>query len=143
MNFKRKLKISFFQSDVSYMILDAKDEMVHWNSFRKKRLRKYYLTMYIREAYAVFNETKKVEMDSSFGFSKLWPQNNLLITPCDQCKCVTHEILFLNYMRCITPIKKIWGRNMWCVREQAVLTIWMQFIESYKYQVNPSKGFSR
>ena len=68
--------------------------------------------MYIREAYAVFNETKKVEMDSSFGFSKLWPQNNLLITPCDPCKCVTHEILFLNYMRCITPIKKILGRNM-------------------------------
>ena len=75
----------------------TKDEMVVWDSFGKKRLRKYYLTMYLREAYAVFNETKQVAMDCSFSaFCKLSPQNVLLLgeTPRDQCECVAHENFF-------------------------------------------------
>ena len=76
----------------------AKDEIVVWDSFGKKRLRKYYLTMHLPEAYAFLYETKQVEMDCSFSaFCKLRPQNVLLIghTPRDQCKSVTHEKFFL------------------------------------------------
>ena len=77
----------------------AKDEMVVWDQFGEKRLCKYYLTMYLCEAYAVFKETqqKDEEMCSLSAFCKLRPKYVLLSsgTPEDTCKCQTHENLFL------------------------------------------------
>ena len=55
--------------------------------------------MYLREAYAIFKETRQEdeEMCSLSVFCKLRPKNVLLLsaTPEDTCKCQTHENLFL------------------------------------------------
>ena len=72
MKLKKKF---FFRSDVSYTMPGAKDEIVVSDSFGKKRLRKYYLTMYLRNAYAFLYETKQVEMDCGHKMSCL------LVTP--------------------------------------------------------------
>ena len=71
----------------------AKDEMVVWDEFGKQRLWKYYLTMYIREAYAVFKETRQEDeaMCSMSTFTKLRQRKNALIlsdTLEDTCKYV-------------------------------------------------------
>ena len=96
---KEAVKELFFRSDVSYTMPGAKDEMVVWDEFGKKRLRKYYLTTYLREAYAVFQETRQEdeEMCSFSVFCKLRPKNVLPLsdTPEDTSQCQTHENLFL------------------------------------------------
>ena len=96
---KEAVKELFFRSDVSYTMPGAKDEMVVWDEFGKKRLRKFYLTIYLREAYAVFQETRQEdeEMCSISVFCKLRPKNVLPLsdTPDDTCQCQTHENLFL------------------------------------------------
>ena len=46
---KEAVKKLFFRSDISYTMPGAKDKMVVWDEFGKKRLRKYYLTMYLRK----------------------------------------------------------------------------------------------
>ena len=62
-----------------------------------KRLCKHYLTMYLREAYAVFKEMRQEDEEtcSLSVFCKLRPKNVLLLgdTPEDTCKCQTHENL--------------------------------------------------
>ena len=69
----------------------AKDEIAVWDEFEKKRLRKCYITVYLREAYAVFKETRQEDeqMCSLSAFCKLRPRNILLLsdTPEDTCKC--------------------------------------------------------
>ena len=70
-----------------------KDEMTVWKNGKKQRLRKHYLTMFLREAYAVF---RKIHPSMTIGFStfcRLRTANVLLLknTPKDQCKCKTHE----------------------------------------------------
>ena len=83
----------FFRSDVSYTMPGLKDEMTVWKNGKKQRLRKHYLTMFLREAYAVFRE---IHPSMTIGFStfcRLRTANVLLLknTPKDQCKCKTHE----------------------------------------------------
>ena len=89
---KEAVKEFFFRSEVW-------DEIVVWDEFGKKRLRKYYLTIYLRKAYAVFKDTRQEdeEMCSLSAFCKLRPKNVLLLsdTSEDNCKCQTHENLFL------------------------------------------------
>ena len=97
---KEAVKEFFFRSDISYTMPGAKDEMVVWDEFGKQRLRKYYLTMYIHQVYAVFKETRQEDeaMCSMSTFTKLRPKNVLLLsdTPEDTCKCQTHENQFLS-----------------------------------------------
>lgn len=58
----------------------------------KLKLKKYYLTMYLREAYAIFMEENLDEVSFSL-FCNSRPQNVLLLkdTPYYQCLCQTHE----------------------------------------------------
>ena len=49
----------FFKSDISCTMPGAKEEMVVWDEFGKWTLHKYYLTMYLHEAYAVDKKMKK------------------------------------------------------------------------------------
>ena len=56
---KEAVKEFFIQSDISYTMSGAKDEMVVWDEFGKQQLLKYYLTMYICEVYAVFKVVYK------------------------------------------------------------------------------------
>ena len=43
---------------IRHTVPHAKDEMVVCDSFRKKRLRKYYLTMYLRDILKKFDMSK-------------------------------------------------------------------------------------
>lgn len=87
------VKDFYYRNDISYTAPGMKDEMVIWENGQKVKCRKYFLTMFLREAYAVF---KASHDDFKIGFSKfcnLRPKNVLLLkdTPLDQCKCKTHE----------------------------------------------------
>ena len=77
----------------------AKDETVIWDSAEKKRReRKYYLTMYLRETYAVFKETlADGECFSFSAFCKLRPKHVPLLvdTPKEQCKCQIHKNFYM------------------------------------------------
>ena len=79
---KESVKKFFFRSDISYTMPGAKDEMVIWDEFGKQRLWKYYLTMYIREAYAVFKETRQEDeaMCSMSTFTKFKQKNALILS---------------------------------------------------------------
>ena len=78
---KAEIETFYARSDISYTMPGAKDEIVIWNSAGKKsRERKYYLTMYLREACAVFKETVADGEDCSFSvFCKLKPKNVVII----------------------------------------------------------------
>ena len=96
---KEAIKEFYFRSDISYTMPGMKDQITIWDEFGKQHLQKHYLTMYIREAYAVFKATRpeNEEMCSLSKFYKLRPKNVLLLDdiPEDTCKCQTHENLFL------------------------------------------------
>ena len=63
----------------------------------KVKLRKYYLTMYIDEARAVFCE--EVQNVSYSYFKSLKPYNVLPVglTPREQCKCIIHENIIFKF----------------------------------------------
>ena len=88
----RRMSEDFYlRSDISYTSPGMLDVMTVWNDDGKKKLRKHYLTMYLREAHHIFQQT---HCDISFSvFCKLRPVNVLLLgnSPKDQCKCMTHE----------------------------------------------------
>ena len=48
------LKGFYLRADISYTVPAIKDEMVIWTERGKGRRRKYYLTMFLCEAYSVF-----------------------------------------------------------------------------------------
>ena len=103
----------YLRSDISYTMPGLKDEMTVWINGKKERLRKHYLTMFLREAFAVFDETHP-EINLGFStFCRLRPGNVLLLknTPKDQCKCKTHENfrMKLTALNCdILPDKDCW-----------------------------------
>jgi len=83
----------FSRSDIVYTAPGMRDEITVWKDGKKEKMRKYFLTMFLREAYAVFQE---MHPDINISFSKfcsLRPQNVLLLkdTPTDQCRCRLHE----------------------------------------------------
>lgn len=89
-----KIKAFFFRSDIVYTMPGMKDEMVVWADGIKSRLRKYYLTMFLREAYELYCTANEETSCVSFSkFCSLRPQNVLLLkdSPVDQCKCRHHE----------------------------------------------------
>ena len=47
----------YFRSDIVYTIPGNGDEMTVWDDNGKHKLQKYYLTMYLKEAYAIFLES--------------------------------------------------------------------------------------
>ena len=67
--------------------------MTIWVNGVKSKERKHYMTMFLREEYAIF---KVVHPEVQVGFSKFCecrPQNVLLLhdSPRDQCRCKIHE----------------------------------------------------
>ena len=85
---RAEIETFYTRSDISYMMPGAKDEILIWDlAGKKRREHKYCLTMYLREAYAVFKETVAGVEDSSFSaFCKLRPKTVLLLadTPKEQ-----------------------------------------------------------
>ena len=85
----------YYRPDIVYTMPGMKDEMVVWDKEgNKERKRKYFLTMFLREAYAIYS-SEQSESVSFSKFAKLRPQNVLLLknSPPDQCKCLVHENL--------------------------------------------------
>lgn len=102
----------YYRSDIVYTMPGLKDEMVVWEKGEKKKMRKYYLTVFLREAYAIYKET--VTEDKLVGFSKfcsLRPKNVLLLknTPMDQCKCKHHE----NFRLMLKALKVNYDGGWW------------------------------
>ena len=74
------------------------DEMTIWTKNGKQKVRKHYLTMFLREAYALYldsciNEDEKCSFST---FRNLRPKNIMLMgsSPSRECKCQIHENLF-------------------------------------------------
>ena len=74
-----------------------KDEVTVWENGVKHRMRRYYLTMYLKEAFALFKEKYPECVIGYSTFAKLRPKNVFLLkdTPADQCKCRIHENFIL------------------------------------------------
>ena len=64
--------------------------MIVWTEAGKTKMRKYYLTIYLQEVFAMF---KAENQDCEIGFSSMRPKNVLLLKnqPLDQFKCSIHE----------------------------------------------------
>lgn len=105
------VKDFFHHPDVAYTAPGMKDEVTVWENGVKYKLRKYYLTMFLKEAFALFTEFHP-EITIGFStFAKLRPRNVLLLkdTPADQCKCMKHE----NFMLKLAGLGVIYGNEWW------------------------------
>ena len=90
---EKLVKDFYLREDISYTAPGMKEEMTVWQGGMKLRLRKHYLMMYLKEAFATFKlENPGLEMCFS-RFASLRPKNVLLVkdSPADQCKCSIHE----------------------------------------------------
>ena len=83
----------YFRTDLVYTAPGKDDFVTVREKGEKLKKRKYYLTVFLREAFAMF---KELNPDVKIGFSKfceLRPTNVLLLkeTPHEVCKCQIHE----------------------------------------------------
>ena len=109
---KDKAVNCYYLSDLVYTVPALKDEMTEAG---KTKMRKYYLTMYLREVFAMFKgENKDCEIGFSL-FASLRRKNVLLLKnqPLDQCKCLEHENSYLVSLSSILT-KYDFGR-LYCV----------------------------
>ena len=77
---------------------DMRDEITSWENGTKKHKTKYYLTMFLQEAYKISTELPVSDKGKFSKFCDLHPKNVLLLkqSPADQCKCKIHENLINN-----------------------------------------------
>ena len=80
-------------SDIVYTMPGMKDELTIWEKGVKKCEQKYYLTMFLREAYNIYSNLPITEKVKFSKFCELRSKNVLLLnqSPVDQCKCMIHE----------------------------------------------------
>ena len=86
-----KIESFYYKTDIIYTMPGKGDEMTIWTENGKQKVRKHYLTMFFREAYALYldsciNEDEKCSFST---FRNLWPKNVLLMGnyPSHQCIC--------------------------------------------------------
>ena len=78
----------YYHSDLLYTAKSLKEEMTVWTETGKTKMRKYYLTMHLREVFAMFKgEDLDCEIEFSL-FASLRSKNVLLSNNqlLDQCK---------------------------------------------------------
>ena len=94
------VKDFYTHSDIVYTIQGMKDELPIWEKRVKRRERKYYLTMFLGEAYNIYSNLPITEKVKFSKFCELRPKNILLLnqSPADQCKCMIHEN-FINKLK--------------------------------------------
>ena len=120
------IKNFFFEPDVVYTLPGLKDEKTVWVKGEKQKLRKYYLIMYLKEAFQLF---KLAHPEIKIGFSKfasLLPVNVLLLKdqPSDQCKCRFHENFSLKLKGLnITYADDFWSKHL-CAHDQYDNVCW-------------------
>ena len=114
---KDKIKQFYYRSDIVYTMPGKGDEITIWNE-GKQKLRKYYLTMYLKEAYALYLETCENDSEkcSLSTFCNLRPKNVLLLgdSPKEQCKCQIHENLFLKLEALGYDYESSWWETVLC-----------------------------
>lgn len=89
-----------------------RDEKTFWVNGVKTKLRKFYLTVFLKEAHELYTE---MHPNNHVGYSKfceLRSKNVLLLheTPADQCKCKFHEnfLLKLKALKVTYDSKAFW-----------------------------------
>ena len=72
------------------------DLITVWDDSGKKKLRKYYLTMFSRDVHEVYYQAQDNPVSLS-TFCDLHPKNAFLLadSPKNQCRCLMHENVFL------------------------------------------------
>ena len=90
---RKKVIDFYYRTDIVYTSPRIKDEITVWTKTGKVKMRKYYLTMYLRELYALYKEENPTTKLGFTLFTQLRPKNVLLLKdqPLDQCKCIIHE----------------------------------------------------
>ena len=68
----------YFRSDISCTMPGLKDVMTTWRDGKKEKLRKHYLTLFLREAFALLKELHPGISIGCSTFSRLRPCNVLL-----------------------------------------------------------------
>lgn len=99
---KTAVREFYYRPDISYTMPGMNDVMTVWTDNGKTKLRKHYLTLFLREAYHIYSGLYHRDSDKGLAFSTfcdLRPKNVLLLgsSPKDQCKCMIHENLFLKF----------------------------------------------
>ena len=95
---RESVKEFYYRFDITYTAPGMVDEMVVYEATGKKRLRKYYLTLHLKEAYALYQEVCSPELKCCRSlFCALRPKNVLLMgdSPQDQCKCQVHKNFYM------------------------------------------------
>lgn len=83
----------YFRTDIVYAMPGINDQMTVWENGIKTRLRKHYLVMFLREAFALFQQCHPNVAVGLSKFCSLRPKNVLLLKhqAADHCKCQIHE----------------------------------------------------
>ena len=125
----------YFRSDIVYTMPGLKDEMVIWiNGKNTGKKRKYYLTMFLREAYAIFKLSHPEPTVCFSKFCALRPKNVLLLknTPMDQCKCKHHE----NFILRLKGLNQVYDESWWmkylCSSDDLESSCWMNDCDKCK-----------
>ncbi|XP_071839631.1 uncharacterized protein [Apostichopus japonicus] len=112
---KEAVKNFYYRADVVWTAPGMRDELTVWIDGKKEKMRKYYLTLYLRELFSLF---KQENPDIVIGFSKfasLRPTNVLLLKsqPMDQCKCIIHENFIFKLTALNITLDNFW-ENILC-----------------------------
>ncbi|KAJ2937733.1 hypothetical protein O0L34_g19126 [Tuta absoluta] len=108
---QKNVKKFFYRPDIVYTCPGIKDCMAVWMNGKKETMQKHYLTMFLREAHAIFiEENPELKIGFSY-FCSLRPPNVLLLknTPAEQCRCKIHE----NYRMMLTALKTTYSDEFW------------------------------
>lgn len=115
MNWLRSKNDFFNHPDVLYICPGIKDEVTVRDELgNKTKLRKTYLTMFLKEAYELFKSSNPGVTIGFSTFCKMRPKNVLLLheTPADLCKCVTCENFFLKLSSLKLPYDQFWPKHL-------------------------------
>ncbi|KAF2899444.1 hypothetical protein ILUMI_06732 [Ignelater luminosus] len=105
------VKNFYYRPDIVYTCPGMRDSIAVRKDGKKITLPRHYLTLFLREAFAIF---KQDSPNIKLGFSKfcsLRPDNVLLLkdTPSKQCKCKIHE----NFSMKLKGLKITYSQKLW------------------------------
>ena len=97
---------------------------------KKEKLRKYYLTMTLKEVFAVFQEYHPHVKIGFTLFTTMRPVNVILMkdSPLDQCKCVIHENFRLKLHAIRVEVTDFWSKYI-CNSQNYNAKCWLNTCE--------------
>lgn len=117
----------YFRSDIVYTEPSMKGVVTVWKNGKKETLRRHYLTMYLKEAFALFKISHPDTVIGLSTFCTLRPPNVLLMkdTPSDQCLCMIHENFFLKLKALQIFYYREWWGTVLCSDKDLTSSCWM------------------